>query len=157
MAKCFLTGEKAGGQSYSKSNDVELQALGGGFLFAQIWGADEVPRFPNDGGLPNFSDLFPGPHAYRATLLTILPAQALSAAERAAVAAGEAPGMHRTDTVDLGIVTEGVVHMELDTGETLEMKQGDVFVQNGTSHCWYNRGDTPASMFVVLIGGHPRS
>ncbi|MCB2014581.1 MAG: cupin domain-containing protein [Novosphingobium sp.] len=157
MAKCFVTGESANGRSHAASSEIELQALGGGFLFAHIWGSDEAPSFPNDGTPPAFGDLFPGPNGYRATFMHILPSQTVLAAERDGAVTGEAPGMHRSDTVDIGIVTAGTVHMELDTGEVLQFNTGDIFVQNGTSHCWYNRGDVPASVFVVLIGGHPRS
>jgi hypothetical protein len=37
-----------------------------------------------------------------------------------------------------------------------EWGAGDTFIQNGTNHQWYNRGDVPALVAVVLIGGKPR-
>lgn len=172
MTKRIVTGENADGGSCIKVDEMELNPLGGGFLFSSVWGSDVPPAFPNDGTLPNFSELFPAAGGYRATLLHILPAQGVAAAAwrdefdregpvvnggLEAAMAGEAPGMHRTDTVDLGIVTSGAIHMELDNGDVQELRTGDVFVQNGTAHNWHNRGETPASMFVVLIGGNPRA
>lgn len=47
-----------------------------------------------------------------------------------------APGydcmMHRTQSLDFGIVLEGEVEMVLDSGETQLMKRGDVAVQRAT-------------------------
>lgn len=46
----------------------------------------------------------------------------------------QAPGMHRTDTIDLEIVISGTVSMELNSGDLVELKAGDPFIQNGTNH-----------------------
>jgi mannose-6-phosphate isomerase-like protein (cupin superfamily) len=46
--------------------------------------------------------------------------------------------------------------MELDEGTIVELKPGDVFVQNGTNHKWANLGDVAAHVVVAIIGGHPR-
>ena len=55
-----------------------------------------------------------------------------------APAASRHPGMHRTQSVDYGIVLEGEIWRVLDDGET-PMRQGDVFIQRGTNHAWSNR------------------
>jgi hypothetical protein len=46
----------------------------------------------------------------------------------------EDPAMHRTNTVDYAIVYDGEIWMQLDNGETLRLKRGNVVVQNGTRH-----------------------
>ncbi|KAL4905124.1 hypothetical protein BDW74DRAFT_178130 [Aspergillus multicolor] len=46
--------------------------------------------------------------------------------------------MHRTVSLDYGVVLEGVVQLELDSGEVRVMKRGDVAVQRGTNHAWRN-------------------
>ncbi|KAF7515205.1 hypothetical protein G7054_g14697 [Neopestalotiopsis clavispora] len=66
-----------------------------------------------------------------------------------------APGfkcdMHRTQSLDYGIVLEGSVEMVLDSGERHLMKRGDVAVQRATQHQWVNTSETEwARMMFVL-------
>ncbi|KAK3349866.1 hypothetical protein B0T25DRAFT_250557 [Lasiosphaeria hispida] len=66
-------------------------------------------------------------------------------------APGYACGMHRTQSLDYGIVLEGSVDMVLDSGESHVMKRGDVAVQRATQHQWVNRSKTEwARMMFVL-------
>lgn len=62
------------------------------------------------------------------------------------------PLMHRTKTVDYGIVLTGEIYLVMDEGETL-LKPGDVVVQCGTNHAWANRSDAPCRMAFILIDG----
>ncbi len=66
-------------------------------------------------------------------------------------APGYACGMHRTQSLDYGIVIEGEVDMVLDSGEVHRMKRGDVAVQRATQHQWVNRSKTDwcRMMFVL--------
>ena len=64
---------------------------------------------------------------------------------------GVAPRMHRTESLDYAIVLAGEVDMELDDGETVHLKAGDVVVQRGTIHNWINNGTEPCIMAYVLI------
>ncbi|KAL8733757.1 MAG: hypothetical protein Q9166_001951 [cf. Caloplaca sp. 2 TL-2023] len=60
--------------------------------------------------------------------------------------------MHRTQSLDYGIVLEGEVECILDSGETRLMKRGDVAVQRGTAHAWRNASNTDwARMIFVLL------
>ncbi|KAL2004528.1 hypothetical protein VTN00DRAFT_3413 [Thermoascus crustaceus] len=66
-----------------------------------------------------------------------------------------APGyqciMHRTQSLDYGIVLEGSIEMVLDSGETRTMHRGDVAVQRATKHAWRNPSkDQWARMIFVL-------
>jgi mannose-6-phosphate isomerase-like protein (cupin superfamily) len=62
------------------------------------------------------------------------------------------PLMHRTQTVDYGIVLEGEITMILDRGETI-IKAGNIIIQNGTNHAWANRSGKICRMAFVLIDG----
>ncbi len=62
------------------------------------------------------------------------------------------PLMHRTKTVDYGIVLSGEIYLVVDEGETL-LRPGDVVVQCGTNHAWSNRSDKPCRMAFILIDG----
>ncbi|KAL7814648.1 hypothetical protein V8C44DRAFT_325754 [Trichoderma aethiopicum] len=63
----------------------------------------------------------------------------------------EAP-MHRTATVDFGVVVEGEVQLIMGSGETTVLRRGDIVVQRGTLHAWKNNSATePARGFFVLV------
>jgi mannose-6-phosphate isomerase-like protein (cupin superfamily) len=64
----------------------------------------------------------------------------------------EDPGMHKTNTVDYAVVSDGEIWLELDDGKTVPLKKGDVVVQNGTRHAWRNKGTTPVTMLFFLNG-----
>ena len=68
----------------------------------------------------------------------------------------EDPGMHKTNTVDYSVVYDGEMWMELDDGETLHLKRGDVVVQNGTRHAWRNKGAKPVTMLFFLNGAREK-
>ena len=63
--------------------------------------------------------------------------------------------VHRTDTIDYIVVMKGEIDMELETGEEVHLKAGDVMVQRGTNHSWVNRGTEVAKLAFVLLDGKP--
>ena len=69
------------------------------------------------------------------------------------MAAGSVSPMHRTETVDVGVVLEGETWLLLDDGSETPVRPGDAVVQRGTNHAWANRSDRPARMLFVLIDG----
>jgi mannose-6-phosphate isomerase-like protein (cupin superfamily) len=60
------------------------------------------------------------------------------------------PMMHRTRSLDYGIVMSGEIDMLMDEGE-VHFKAGDVFVQQATNHAWVNRGKVRARVAFILI------
>jgi naringenin degradation protein FdeH len=60
------------------------------------------------------------------------------------------PGMHRTRTIDYGVVLSGEIDMLLDDSE-VHLRPGDVVIQRGTNHAWLNRGDAPCRVAFILI------
>ena len=46
--------------------------------------------------------------------------------------------MHRTETLDYGVIVDGATELVLDSDEKKILKKGDVFVQRGTAHAWRN-------------------
>lgn len=59
--------------------------------------------------------------------------------------------MHRSNSIDYGIVLTNEVELELDSGETRTVKAGGVIVQRGTNHLWRNRTRHPTRIVFVLI------
>ncbi|AEO67475.1 af398f58-4d9c-4f7c-81a9-efd1ba309ccf [Thermothielavioides terrestris] len=64
---------------------------------------------------------------------------------------GATSPMHRTVSLDYGVVLEGEVELELDSGDKRVLKRGDICVQRGTMHLWRNCSQTEwARMLYVL-------
>ncbi|KAI0509752.1 hypothetical protein F5B22DRAFT_314668 [Xylaria bambusicola] len=69
--------------------------------------------------------------------------------------------LHRTQSLDFGIVVEGEVDLILDDGSSTRMKRGDIAVQRATMHSWRNPStkDWARMVFVlqdtkpVFVGG----
>jgi uncharacterized cupin superfamily protein len=62
------------------------------------------------------------------------------------------PLMHRTESVDYGVVIEGELTLVLDDSEVL-LRPGSVVVQRGTNHAWANRSGRTCRMLFVLVDG----
>ncbi|MDG5975253.1 cupin 2 domain-containing protein [Hydrogenophaga taeniospiralis CCUG 15921] len=62
------------------------------------------------------------------------------------------PLMHRTESVDYGIVIEGELTLVLDDSE-VQLKPGSVVVQRGSNHAWANRSGQPCRVLFVLVDG----
>ncbi|KAH7134966.1 hypothetical protein B0J11DRAFT_148707 [Dendryphion nanum] len=71
------------------------------------------------------------------------------------VAPGSDSPMHRTVSLDYGVVLEGEIELVLDSGETRRMKRGDVAIQRGTMHQWRNVGTGWARFMFVLQDSQP--
>lgn len=62
------------------------------------------------------------------------------------------PLMHRTESIDYGIVITGELTLVLDHGQTV-LREGDVVIQRGTNHAWANRSGRTCRMLFVLVDG----
>jgi quercetin dioxygenase-like cupin family protein len=146
---------------------VEIEAVPG-TVFHELWATASVPAPVDNGPDPTVGglQLAPPPGGTRIRIVDIPPdtvQDALTpeeaAAAFAAIGASDAHGaegphalMHRTETVDYGIVLSGEVWLVVDEGET-RLGPGDVVVQRGTNHAWSNRTEQPARMAFVLVDG----
>ena len=166
-----VTGKNADGKSVFVSDeqvDPVTVSIAPGSEFHRLWGGDETPSLPTDGGQPTHHAYFPPAGGYRFGFFTVpsaggeLPADldigaALAEMEEklpgmAAHMEPDDPGMHTTDTIDFEVVLSGQVICELDDGVEVTLDPGDTFVQNGTRHRWRNPGTEPAVLFVALLG-----
>lgn len=68
------------------------------------------------------------------------------------MAPGARSPMHRTETIDYGIVLEGAIHLVLDDSE-VALAAGDIVIQRGTDHAWENRSAAHSRMLFILIDG----
>jgi quercetin dioxygenase-like cupin family protein len=139
----IVTGHDASGKSVVLSDAPTPKTLDiGTAAFHEIWITAQTPAQiaatkpepterplrtppPPDGVIVRFTEMAPG---------------------------AESP-MHRTQTVDVGVVLEGETWLLLDDGSETRMVPGDAVVQRGTNHAWANRSDRPVRMVFVLIDG----
>jgi quercetin dioxygenase-like cupin family protein len=63
--------------------------------------------------------------------------------------------MHRTVSLDYGLILEGRLDLELDDGKTVHLGAGDVVVQRGTIHAWINPYDAPCKVAFIIMPAQP--
>src|SRR3984957_14314043 len=112
-----------------------------GALFYEIWGTGAMPA--------PVSAIEPDPTV---SAVTVPPAPNGTKIRINEFPPGVVSPMHRTQSVDYGIVLEGEVVLVLDDSEAT-LRPGDVVVQRGTSHRWENRTGRTARMAFILIDG----
>ncbi|KAI9785716.1 MAG: hypothetical protein M1839_008733 [Geoglossum umbratile] len=59
--------------------------------------------------------------------------------------------MHRTQSLDYGIVVQGSIELILDSGETRLMHPGDVAIQRATMHAWRNPSKKEWARMVFVL------
>lgn len=64
---------------------------------------------------------------------------------------GCASPMHRTSSLDYGIIISGQLELELDDGATTLLGPGDIVVQRGTMHLWRNPSSTEECRIVFVL------
>ncbi len=170
-----VTGHDAEGKAVIASNGslptvVEIAAIPG-TIFHEVWSTAGVPAPVDNGPDPTLDLLMlpPPRHGTRLRFVDFPPETAEQLAHGAAhmqdtfaqigdMAASTAtadsphPLMHRTESVDYGVVIEGEMTLMLDDTEVL-LKPGSVVVQRGTNHAWANRSGRPCRMLFVLVDG----
>jgi hypothetical protein len=63
----------------------------------------------------------------------------------------EVPLMHRTQSLDYGIVVSGEIELLLPGQIPRLMKPGDVAVQRATMHAWRNPSETQAARMIFVL------
>jgi hypothetical protein len=148
-----VTGHDAHGKALVSQNGalptvIELSALPG-TVFHEVWSTQGAPCLVSNGADPTLSALMLPPPALgtRIRFVDIPPdtteflrdgvrstqaafAEIGDASASTAQADSPHPLMHRTETVDYGVV-----------------------IRRGTNHAWANRSDRPCRMLFVLVDG----
>ncbi|WP_219893031.1 cupin domain-containing protein [Aquisediminimonas profunda] len=139
-----VTGHDANGRAVFNSDDVTPTRMiaTGDASFLLLWTTPTVPADNNDetdgrerdagltidkGSVIRIVDMLPG---------------------------CESP-MHRTNSIDYGIVLEGEIELELDSGARKTVSQGGIVIQRGTNHLWRNTTDKAARIGFILIEALP--
>ena len=173
----IVTGHDAEGRAVilEDAPPSRIQRIGGplGPWFFEVWNTRETPARidaasaePAEAGI----QLAPPPGGTRIRVLEVPPEDPALAsltpdearAHFAEVGAADAAShkgegsrhafMHKTETIDYGIVLEGEITLIVDAGETV-LHAGDIVIQRGTNHGWANRGSVPCRIAFILIDG----
>ncbi|WP_422845185.1 cupin domain-containing protein [Acidovorax sp. M2(2025)] len=170
-----VTGHNAQGRAVVTSQGplptvVEIAAIPG-TVFHEVWSTAQSPAVVDNGPDPTLGPLvLPPPQGgTRIRFVDIPPdtpeflargaermhdafSQIGDAAASTVKANSPHPLMHRTESVDYGVVIEGELTLVLDEGD-VQLRPGSVVVQRGTNHAWANRSGAPCRMLFVLVDG----
>ncbi|EPE04038.1 cupin domain protein [Ophiostoma piceae UAMH 11346] len=148
----FITTHSPDGKttfSDAVSEDAPFKVLPDGAEFALCYATDKFPvQLSADedlGTYENYTTNLPGITIGTGSVLRVVDMRP-----------GALSPMHRTISLDYGVVIEGEVELVLDSGETRLMKRGDISIQRGTNHAWRNTSPTSwARMLYVLQPAEP--
>lgn len=135
-----VTGHDENGRAIFRSDEeFDTKAVpSGDAAMATIWTTATVPADLNDetdGRLRNAGTTLTGGSVIR--IVEMLPG-------------GQSP-MHRTNSIDYGIVLSGRLELELDDNRTTLLGPGDIVIQRGTMHRWRNPSETELCRVAFIL------
>ncbi|MGZ4218497.1 MAG: cupin domain-containing protein [Solirubrobacteraceae bacterium] len=139
----IVTGHDASGVSVVLSDTPSPKTTDiGTAAFHEIWVTEGIPvQIPADEAEPTDRPIRVGP-----------PANGVMIRFTEMAPGAESP-MHRTETLDVGVVLDGETWLLPDDGSETRVGPGDAVVQRGTNHAWANRSDRPVRMVFARVDG----
>lgn len=133
----IVTGHNAHGRAvFAIDEAVEEEALG-----AVVWSTNALPA---DNNGPAESAGSPAGIASGGAVVRVMT-----------IDPGHRSPMHRTQTLDFGVVIEGAIDLELDDGAVVTVRPGEVVIQRGTIHAWHNTCGEPCRIAFILVAAQP--
>lgn len=119
----------------------QYQIQGASFDLLNFWADDELGLDPSDrSARANLAEIFSlAPGATRFLVESMGPT-------------AEPSGWHRTNTIDYEFFLSGKIDLFMDDGSSVTLQAGDVNVQLGGMHQWWNRYEEPCVFLLVMIG-----
>jgi quercetin dioxygenase-like cupin family protein len=135
-----VTGHSANGRAVFKSEDNRPTKMvpSGDASFLLIWTTETVPADNNDETDGRLRDA--GLTLNQGSVIRIVD-----------MLPGKQSPMHRTNSIDYGIVLSGEIELELDDGAKRTVREGGIIIQRGTNHLWRNTTDKPTRIAFILI------
>ena len=135
-----VTGHDENGRAVFRSEDVTPTRMipSGDASFLLVWTTATVPADNNDETDGRLRDA--GLTLEQGSVIRIVD-----------MLPGKQSPMHRTNSIDYGIVLEGEIELELDDGAKRTVRQGGIIVQRGTNHLWRNTTDKVCRIAFILI------
>jgi quercetin dioxygenase-like cupin family protein len=135
-----VTGHDSDGRAVLRDDEsfaTEVIA-GGDAAFAMIWTTATVPADNND----------PTDGRARDAGLTLKNGSVIRIVD---MLPGGASPMHRSNSIDYGIILSGHVELEVDDGAKTRLGPGDIVVQRGTVHLWRNPSATETCRIAFIL------
>jgi quercetin dioxygenase-like cupin family protein len=135
-----VTGHDAQGRAVFKSEDVSPTKLipSGDASFLLIWTTQTVPADNNDETDGRLRDA--GLTLNQGSVIRIVD-----------MLPGKESPMHRTNSIDYGIILKGEIELELEDGAKRTVREGGIIIQRGTNHLWRNVTNEPTRIAFILI------
>jgi quercetin dioxygenase-like cupin family protein len=135
-----VTGPDANGRARFRSDEqfALKQIASGDADFALLWTTATVPADNNDD--TDGRDRDAGLTLNQGSVIRVVDM----------LPGGTSP-MHRTNSIDYGIVLSGQLELELEDGVKTLLGPGDVVVQRGTNHLWRNPSATEVCRIVFIL------
>ena len=135
-----VTGHNANGAAiFVSDNKYETIAVpSGDAAMATIWTTSTVPADLNDETDGRERDA--GTTLKRGSVIRVVD-----------MLPGASSPMHRTNSIDYGIVISGSVELELDDQLFKTLTSGNIIVQRGTIHKWRNPSNTEICRIVFVL------
>jgi hypothetical protein len=175
IVRRVVTGEpEPGSSTFTHVEEVEPIVVGESKFYG-VWGYDGAPSLPwNETGEYVHRSMFPEAGGLRVNVVVyppkgakVDPETADSDAYKQAAEArtqllhavphghkrdpGYGPGMHRTDSIDVGVVISGKLGITNTDGSTHVLEPGDIYVQNGAMHSWEGLAEGEQSMIAFIV------
>jgi quercetin dioxygenase-like cupin family protein len=144
LVQRVVTGHDQDGRAAFRSEDFSPTKMipTGDAAFLLLWTTEKVPADNNDetdGRDRDVGTTLTGGSAFR--IVDMLP--------------GQQSPMHRTNSIDYGIVMKGEIELELEDGRKKTIGENGVIVQRGTNHLWRNASDKVCRIAFILIEAPP--
>jgi quercetin dioxygenase-like cupin family protein len=135
-----VTGHDPNGRANIRIDDRMTPAgvARGDAKFALVWTTATVPADNNDD-----TD-----GATRAAGLTLHGGSVIRVVD---LAPAQQSPMHRSNSIDYGIILRGAIELELEGGDRTSLGPGDIVVQRGTNHLWRNPSPTEWCRIVFVL------
>jgi quercetin dioxygenase-like cupin family protein len=135
-----VTGHNDAGRAVFRSEDVAPSKMisSGDASFLLIWTTETVPADNNDETDGRLRDAG----------LTLNQGSVIRVVD---MLPGKESPMHRTNSIDYGIVLKGEIELELDDGAKRTVREGGIIIQRGTNHLWRNVTKEPTRIAFILI------
>jgi quercetin dioxygenase-like cupin family protein len=135
----IVTGHDDQGMSIIRAVDVLTPSLidSGDAAFQLVWATPTVPVDLNDGtdGMLPAGKTLHGGSVIR--IVDMLP--------------GKSSPLHRSYSIDYGIILSGRLELVLDDGSVTPLSPGDIVVQRATNHLWRNPSTTQICRIAFIL------
>ena len=136
----IVTGHDATGRAIFTSDEqfTTTPIPGGDAAFSLLWTTAAVPADNNDD--IDGRDREAGLTLHQGSVIRIVD-----------MLPGGASPMHRSNSIDYGIVIAGQVELEVDNGAKELLGPGAIIIQRGTMHLWRNPSLTEICRIVFVL------